>query len=96
MDGGGLPRRVASPAASVELASSSAVTQQPSPFTNDVVGEFRTAVRWVAQRVKSVVVRIASEQVAVNQFNRPFSTPAGVGPCQRLSSDDIEALALVC
>jgi S1-C subfamily serine protease len=45
-------------------------------FTNQ---NFSTAVRQVAVDVKGAVVQITNEQVQVDQFNQPFTVPAGVG-----------------
>ncbi len=42
-------------------------------------GDFATAVRQVAQVVRPAVVQITNEQVQVDQYNQPFSVPAGVG-----------------
>ncbi len=43
------------------------------------IGDFSTAVRQVAQVVRPAVVQITNEQVQVDQYNQPFSVPAGVG-----------------
>lgn len=40
---------------------------------------FSGAIRQVAQQVKPAVVQITNEQVTVDQFNQPFTVPAGVG-----------------
>jgi S1-C subfamily serine protease len=42
-------------------------------------GDFGSAIRLVAQKVKPAVVQITNEQVQVDQFNQPFNIPAGVG-----------------
>src|SRR5512136_1776417 len=42
-------------------------------------GDFSSAIRLVAQKVKPAVVQITNEQVQVDQFNQPFDIPAGVG-----------------
>ncbi len=49
---------------------------QPRPA---VAGEFTTAIREVVQMVRPAVVQITNEQVQADQFNQPFSVPAGVG-----------------
>jgi serine protease Do len=40
---------------------------------------FSTAIRDVASRVKPAVVQITNEQVQVDQFDQPYTVPAGVG-----------------
>lgn len=42
-------------------------------------GDLSTAVRQVAQAVRPAVVQITNDQVQVDQYNQPFSVPAGVG-----------------
>ncbi len=42
-------------------------------------GDFATAIRQVAQKVRPAVVQITNQQVQVDQFNQPFTVPAGVG-----------------
>jgi S1-C subfamily serine protease len=41
--------------------------------------DFKLSVRAVAQKVKPAVVQITVEQLQLDQFNQPFSIPAGVG-----------------
>ncbi|MBI4300684.1 MAG: trypsin-like peptidase domain-containing protein [Chloroflexi bacterium] len=67
---------VPSPSAATPAASVLAATAAPASTPS---GDFRTAIRQVAEQVKPSVVQITSEQVAVDQFNRPFTIPAGVG-----------------
>ncbi len=43
------------------------------------MGSFATAVRDVSERVRPAVVQITNEQVQLDQFNQPFTVPAGVG-----------------
>jgi S1-C subfamily serine protease len=52
----------------------------PAPSSRPAGAEtLTTAIREVAQRVRPAVVQITSEQVQADQFNQPFSVPAGVG-----------------
>jgi len=41
--------------------------------------DLSTAIRQVAQKVKPAVVQITNQQVQFDQFNQPFTIPAGVG-----------------
>ena len=63
------PQNTATPTTEVAAA--------PSPAAS--TGDFRTAVRQVAQQVKPAVVRITNQQTQLDQFDRPFTVPAGVG-----------------
>lgn len=47
--------------------------------TLPAVDEFSGVVRAVVQEVKPAVVQITSEQVEIDQFNKPLEIPAGVG-----------------
>src|SRR6476660_1477255 len=82
----------ATPAAAVVPSASSApiVAAAPSPSPSAAVAaapgglvvssEFSGAIRQVAQRAKPAVVQITNEQqVRIEQFNQPFTVPAGVG-----------------
>jgi serine protease Do len=83
----------AAAAASPQTAASSPVTSAstaPSPApgaasstaaagSGAATAELSSAVRQVSDRVKPAVVQITNEQVQVDQFNDPFTVPAGVG-----------------
>jgi S1-C subfamily serine protease len=72
----------AGPAGPVAAASPSAAASAaaaPAPPAPAQAGDFRTVVRDVANRVKPAVVQITNEQVQVDQFDQPFTVPAGVG-----------------
>lgn len=70
------PAGTASAASPAPAGTSSAVSPAPA---GTAAGDFSTAVRQVSQSVKPAVVQITNEQVQANQFNQPFSVPAGVG-----------------
>ena len=52
--------------------------QREAPPVASMV-ELTGAIRAAVQQARPAVVQITSEQVLVDQFNRPFSVPAGVG-----------------
>lgn len=55
-------------------------TATPVPaVTSGSAGDLTTAIRQVVLKVKPAVVQITNEQTQVNQFNQPFTLPAGVG-----------------
>ncbi len=60
-----------------DLSSSPVVVPRLVDFAP--TGDLSTAVRQVAQAVRPAVVQITNEQVQEDQFNQPFSFPAGVG-----------------
>jgi S1-C subfamily serine protease len=64
------------PAATTAAAVTAAATS-PQAATGPML--LSTAVRDVVQRARPAVVQITSEQVQVDQFDRPFGIPAGVG-----------------
>jgi len=71
-----LPTVVASPSPTRLVAP----TPSRSPDAAAVpAGDLRTAVRMVSQRLRPAVVQITSEQTAMDQFDQPFTVPAGVG-----------------
>lgn len=53
--------------------------QAPAALPAAQSSDFRTAIRDVAAAARPAVVQITTEQVQMNQFNRPFTVPAGVG-----------------
>ena len=68
------------------LAASPQVAASPAPAPSLVAssgaaaaGPLTSAVRQVSDTVKPAVVQITNEQVQVDQFNSPFTVPAGVG-----------------
>jgi serine protease Do len=66
--------------AAARSASPSAVAASSGAGTaGTAAAELSTAVRQVSDRVKPAVVQITNEQVQVDQFNAPFTVPAGVG-----------------
>jgi serine protease Do len=50
-----------------------------SSAVNAGVTDLRNGVRSAAQRAQPATVQITTQQTTVDQFNRPFSVPAGVG-----------------
>ena len=78
-------------AAAVATASPTAVTAPSSPTSTPTASgttgttavvpaqDLSTAVRAVAKAVRPAVVQITNEQTQVDQFNQPFTVPAGVG-----------------
>lgn len=66
-------------AVSTSAPPASPPASAPSPRSVNPLSDFSTAVRLVAQRVKPAVVQITNQQVQLDQFNQPFSVPAGVG-----------------
>lgn len=88
------PTSIATPASPPATTSSSSVTPVPQPTVPPIpptpttqasappaiqITDFSSAIRQVVQRVKPAVVQITSELVQFNQFNQPFTVPAGVG-----------------
>ena len=71
----GQPPPTATPMA--ETGQSSTAT--PATTNAAVDAGFSGAVRQVSEEVKGAVVQITNEQVQVDQFNQPFTIPAGVG-----------------
>lgn len=68
------------PTAAASAASPTSAETTPAKAAAPTTGDFRTSVRQVAQQVKPAVVQITNQrQVQVEQFNRPFTVPAGVG-----------------
>ena len=70
------------PTAAIPTPVSTPVPLSPASALAPAAGQgadFSTAIRWVAQEVKPAVVQITNEQVQVDQFNQPFTVPAGVG-----------------
>ncbi len=64
----------------VSKAVAAAPTATPVPAAISApTGDLTTAIRQVVQKVKPAVVQITNEQTQVNQFNMPFTLPAGVG-----------------
>jgi S1-C subfamily serine protease len=59
------------------VAAPSTITQ-PSTASAQT-DTFAGAIRQVTEQVKPAVVQITNEQVQVDQFNQPFTVPAGVG-----------------
>ena len=51
----------------------------PSAIPVTGTGNFADAVRQVAETVKPAIVQITNQQTQVDQFNQPFTVPAGVG-----------------
>jgi S1-C subfamily serine protease len=74
---------LASPQAAIPVTGNTAATvaaaTAPAPAPLAAAGDFATAVRRVAQIVKPAIVQITNQQVQIDQFNRPFTIPAGVG-----------------
>ena len=64
------PQAAASPAPAPSLVATSGAA---------AAGPLTSAVRQVSDTVKPAVVQITNEQVQVDQFNSPFTVPAGVG-----------------
>ncbi len=73
---GGRPSASAAPVGGAAQATSPPVASRDSEAET---GDLRTAIKAVAQRVKPAIVQITSEQMALDQLNRPFTVPAGVG-----------------
>ena len=80
------PTGAPSPAAAAPAVSPSpAAAASASPVAaarpaTAAAGNLTTAVREVAQRVKPAVVQITNQQqIQPEQFNQPFTVPAGVG-----------------
>ncbi|HEX9012343.1 MAG TPA: hypothetical protein VF813_02460, partial [Anaerolineaceae bacterium] len=70
----------ANPSGPAQATAAPAGTQpSAAPVPAISLGDFSTAVRQVAGKVKPAVVQITNEQVQLGQFNQPFTTPAGVG-----------------
>ncbi len=49
------------------------------PVTGLSTGNFATAIRDVAEKVRPAIVQITNEQSQLNLYNQPFTVPAGVG-----------------
>jgi S1-C subfamily serine protease len=66
------------PSTSSTAPTTAAITgaAAPLPASND---GFSQRIKEVAQLVKPAVVQITNQQVQVDQFNQPFTIPAGVG-----------------
>jgi S1-C subfamily serine protease len=64
------------PVAVSPATSGSAIAPAPLPAPND---GFSQRIKEVTQLIKPAVVQITNEQVQVDQFNQPFTVPAGVG-----------------
>ena len=65
-----------------QVVKAVAATPTPTPARAQAsapAGDLATAIRQVVQKVKPAVVQITNEQTQVNQFNQPFTLPAGVG-----------------
>jgi S1-C subfamily serine protease len=62
-------------AASTAASNASPTVAEPSPLATDLTG----AIRAVVDRVKPAVVQITNMQTQLDQFNQPFTVPAGVG-----------------
>jgi len=74
-----------SPTASQSPAVAASPTAAPAPVgvaapeAQTAASGFAVAIREVAGRVRPSVVQITSEQIRLDQFNQPFTVPAGVG-----------------
>ncbi len=75
------PAAVAVVAASPASAPAAVSSPSPAPVSAGAAatGELSTAVRQVNQKVRPAVVQVTNEQTQVDQFNEPFTVPAGVG-----------------
>jgi S1-C subfamily serine protease len=76
------PRTVASsPVATASTASSPGpiAASRGAAVSGASIPELSSAVRQVSDQVKPAVVQITNEQVQLDQFNDPFTVPAGVG-----------------
>ncbi len=62
----------------VSVVAAPSTTTQPSTASVQT-DAFAGAIRQVTEQVKPAVVQITNEQVQVDQFNQPFTVPAGVG-----------------
>ncbi|HEX9013389.1 MAG TPA: trypsin-like peptidase domain-containing protein, partial [Anaerolineaceae bacterium] len=71
------PANPSGPAQTTAAPAGTQPSAAPAPAIS--LGDFSSAVRQVAGRVKPAVVQITNEQVQLGQFNQPFTTPAGVG-----------------
>src|SRR5512147_25498 len=69
------------PPAGGALPVTGAPTETPAgvPASSSFSGNFATAIRDVAQKVRPAVVQITNEQVQIGLFSGPYSIPAGVG-----------------
>ena len=76
-----LPSPTAQEAMSVAAAPTATATPVPATATPVPApgSDLTTAIRQVVQKVKPAVVQITNEQTQINQFNMPFTLPAGVG-----------------
>jgi hypothetical protein len=66
-----------------QVSSASTATAAPTVAQQEAapapVQGFATAIRDVAATVKPAVVQITNEQIQFDQYNQPFTVPAGVG-----------------
>ncbi len=72
---------VAAPAATSTTAAAPAASKAvtaPAPLPPPT-DSFSQRIKEVTQLIKPAVVQITNEQVQVDQFNQPFTVPAGVG-----------------
>jgi serine protease Do len=65
--------------ASLTAAAFPAATGSNVAAAETTASDFGTAVRQVSQQAKPAVVQITNEQVQIDQFDNPFTVPAGVG-----------------
>ena len=72
------PTASRSPTAATATASPAPAGVAPLEAQTAASG-FAVAIRDVAGRVRPSVVQITSEQIRLDQFNQPFTVPAGVG-----------------
>ena len=75
--GSGAAAQVAAPQVTAPQVTAPAVLAA-DPAAEGADG-FASAICQVAQQVKPAVVQITNEQVQLDQFNQPFTVPAGVG-----------------
>ena len=73
------PRAAVHTSAAVSTVAPASVGTAPANSTSIPVTDLSSAIRDVAQRVRPAVVQITNEQVQIDQFNQPYTVPAGVG-----------------
>jgi S1-C subfamily serine protease len=69
----------ATPNSSTGAGTGTGTGTNASGTSTDAAGQLSSAVRQVVQQVRPAVVQITNEQTQVDQFNQPYTIPAGVG-----------------
>ena len=76
---GSTPTQASATAAASPTSQPTAAQQAAGSAAATGLGSFSGAIRQVAQQVKPGVVQITNVQTQLDQFNQPYTVPAGVG-----------------